>query len=95
MDCENLVEFHGGFIFSAEQSSKGVDSSGEEYDHSFSTENGRVSYDKEENGTYIVTFKNDEKEEKRVLDFDQLKDWFYAPTVNHYEDVISKIDLIN
>lgn len=92
---EDLVEFHGGFIFSAEESSKGVDSSGEEYDHSFSTENGRVSYDKEDEN-YTVTFTTkDNVEEKRVLSFDQLKEWFYAPTVNHYEEVISKIDLIS
>ena len=93
---EDLVEFHGGFIFAAEQSSKGVDANGEEYDHSFSVENGRVSYDKNEDETYISTLTDkDNNEEKRILSFDRLKDWFYAPTLKHYEEVISKIDLIS
>jgi len=94
-DIEEMVEYHGGFIFDGSKNSSGVDESGEEYDHSFVTENGRVSWEKNENDTYLVSyiiFKDAEhKIEKRILTFDQLKDWFYSPTIKYYEENISSV----
>ena len=91
-DCDNLVEFHGSFIFSADGDSKGVEKSGEEYDHSFSTDNGRVSWEKKGEDSYLVSLtKPDHEVESRLLTYDQLKDWFYAPTSEYFDNTISNI----
>lgn len=90
-NCENLVEHHGTFIFTADGNSSGIDKSGEAYDHSFSVENGRVSWTKEED-SYLVSLTDKENNvETRLLTYDQLKDWFYAPTLEFYKENISSI----
>lgn len=95
INAEELIEHHGGFIFPNQGSSNGIDEDGQEYDHSFITQDGRVSYNQNEDGTYIVflTKFESQSDEKRILSFDQLKDWFYTPTSKYYQEIIVPIEL--
>lgn len=94
---QELIEYHGGFIFANQESSRGVDKDGQEFDHAFMTEDGRVSYDRNEDGTFTVTLTKTEPntDEKRTLSFDQLKEWFYSPTNKYYQETVSLIELLS
>lgn len=94
--AEELVENASLFNFIPKDISFGKDENGEDYDHSFVTENGRVSWEKNNNGNYetlLSFFSEDKVNEKRELTSQQLTEWFYSPTNKHYEEVISLIEL--
>lgn len=95
--AEELVEYASGFIFILTDSSTGKDENGEEYDYSFVTENGRVYWEKNEDGSFLTTFSliNDgiATSEKRILDSDKLKEWFYSPTTKFYQENIIHVPI--
>lgn len=94
---EEMVDYHAGFIFTAGDNSIGLDESGAEYDHSFATENGRVSWEKTGEDEYLVTFvlfgDLENTIEKRSLTSKQISDWFYTPTSKYYEENILNVPI--
>jgi hypothetical protein len=88
-------EDHSQYIFEKGISSIGVDKDGNEHDHSFPTENGRVSYVYKEDGSYLVTLTSEDGTSVvRDLSFDLLSQWFYNPDVEYFEKNISNIEVI-
>jgi hypothetical protein len=88
-------EDHSQYIFEKGISSIGVDKDGNEHDHSFPTENGRVSYVYKEDGSYLVTLTSEDGTSVvRDLSFDLLSQWFYNPDVEYFENNISNIEVI-
>ena len=88
-------EDHSQYIFEKGISSIGVDKDGNEHDHSFPTENGRVSYVYKEDGRYLVTLTSEDGTSVvRDLSFDLLSQWFYNPDVEYFEKNISNIEVI-
>jgi len=88
-------EDHSQYIFEKGISSIGLDKDGNEYDHSFPTENGRVSYVYREDGTYLVTLTSESGESVlRELSFDLLSQWFYNPDEEYFNNSISSIESI-
>ena len=88
-------EDHSQYIFEKGISSIGLDKDENEYDHSFPTENGRVSYVYREDGTYLVTLTSESGEsDLRELTFDLLSQWFYSPDAEYFDNNISSIELI-
>lgn len=88
-------EDHSQYIFEKGISSIGVDKDGNEHDHSFPTENGRVSYVYKEDGSYLVTLTSkDGTSVVRDLSFDLLSQWFYNPDIEYFEKNISSIEVI-
>lgn len=95
--AEELIEHASLFVFVPVDSSKGLDENNEEYDYSFVTENGRVAWEKNENGDFLVEFlfysDGLEKSEKRILPVDKLKEWFYSPTTKFYQENIVHVPI--
>lgn len=95
--AEELIEYASLFVFVPVDSSKGLDENREEYDYSFVTENGRVAWEKNEDGDFLVEFlfTSDglEKSEKRILPVDKLKEWFYNPTTKFYQENIVHVPI--
>lgn len=94
---EFLTEEHSKYNFGEPESSTYVSENGDTFDHSFRVENGKVSYDKQEDGTYLVSYRNELKDneiEKRILSIDVLSKWFYDPSSEYYNTNIDTIDLI-
>jgi hypothetical protein len=88
-------EDHSQYIFEKGISSIGLDKDGNEHDHSFPTENGRVSYVYREDGTYLVTLTSESGESVvRELSFDLLSQWFYSPDAEYFDNNISSIEPI-
>lgn len=88
-------EDHSQYIFEKGISSIGVDKDGNDHDHSFPTENGRVSYVYKEDGSYLVTLTSEDGTSVvRDLSFDLLSQWFYNPDVEYFENNISNIEVI-
>ena len=89
-------EDHSQYIFEKGISSTGIDKEGNEHDHSFPTENGRVSYVYREDGSYLVrlTSEEDGTYVERELSFDLLSQWFYNPDVEYFDKNISTIEII-
>lgn len=88
-------EDHSQYIFEKGISSIGVDKDGNDHDHSFPTENGRVSYVYKEDGSYLVTLTSEDGTSVvRDLSFDLLSQWFYNPDVEYFEKNISNIEVI-
>jgi hypothetical protein len=86
-------EDHSQYIFEKGISSIGLDKDGNEHDHSFPTENGRVSYVYREDGTYLVTLTSESGESVlRELSFDLLSQWFYNPDAEYFDKNISSIE---
>lgn len=87
---EELADHHAGFIFGADGDSSGINADGEEYDHSFPTEIGRVSW-KKQGDEYLITITSFDlsSTENRVVDFKKLSDWFYTPSSQYYEENIA------
>ena len=94
-DAQELIDNASLFIFIPGDNSSGTDANGEEYDYSFATENGRVSWIKNQDGNFLTTFNifdnADKQSESRILTEEQLKNWFYAPTTKHYEENILNV----
>lgn len=86
---------HGMFIF-AKSNSSGLNSDDTVYDYSFTTPQGRVSYILKEDGEYLVscTPKELDPPVNRSISFEILSAWFYSPTDQYFEDIISKIEII-
>lgn len=95
--ADDLVEHASGFIFVPTDSSKGLDENGEEYDYSFVTENGRVSWEKNENGDFLTNFSffvnGNVESEKRIMNSDELKNWFYSPTTKYYQENVVNVPI--
>ena len=88
-------EDHSQYIFEKGISSAGLDKDGNDHDHSFPTENGRVSYVYREDGTYLVTLTSESEESVlRELSFDLLSQWFYSPDAEYFDNNILNIELI-
>lgn len=88
-------EDHSQYIFEKGISSIGIDKDGNEHDHSFPTENGRVSYVYKEDGNYLVTLTSESGVSVvRELTFDLLSQWFYNPDEEYFENNISSIEVI-
>lgn len=88
-------EDHSQYIFEKGISSAGLDKDGNDHDHSFPTENGRVSYVYREDGTYLVTLTSESEESVlRELSFDLLSQWFYSPDAEYFDNNISSIEPI-
>ncbi len=88
-------EDHSQYIFEKGISSIGIDKNGEPHDHSFPTENGRVSYVYREDGTYLVTLTSEAGEsDSRELSFELLSQWFYNPDAEYFNNNISSIEPI-
>ena len=86
---------HGMFIF-AKGNSSGLNSDDTVYDYSFPTPQGRVSYILKEDGEYLVSCTSKELDPpvNRSMSFEILSAWFYSPTDQYFEDIISKIEII-
>ena len=95
--AEEFIEYASLFVFVPVDSSKGLDENREEYDYSFVTENGRVAWEKNEDGDFLVEFlfasEGLEKSEKRILPVDKLKEWFYNPTTKFYQENIVHVPI--
>ena len=88
-------EDHSQYIFEKGISSIGLDKDGNDHDHSFPTENGRVSYVYREDGSYLVTLTSESGAfEVRELSFELLSQWFYNPDVEYFDKNISTIEVI-
>jgi hypothetical protein len=95
MNINEIKDDHATYIFEKNKSSIGVSDDGTEYDHSFPTENGRVSYVYKEDGNYLVTLITESGiSVARVLSFDLLSQWFYNPDAEYFENNISSIEVI-
>ena len=96
MNIDEIKDDHATYIFEKGISSIGVDKNGENYDHSFPTENGRVSYVYKEDGSYLVrlTSEEDGTYVERELSFDLLSQWFYNPDAEYFDNNISNIEII-
>ena len=94
-DLEEAVKHNGTFIFGSPENSKGTSKNGDEYDYSFNTETGRVSYNKEDDGTYLVTVKNihSDKIEVRKITLEQLTKWFYELSDEYFNENIKDVPL--
>ena len=94
-NLEEAVKHHGTFIFGSPENSKGTDKNGDEYDYSFNTETGMVSYVKKDDESYIVTINNiiSDKIETRVLSLDQLTKWFYDLSNQYFKENIEEVEL--
>lgn len=94
-DLEEAVKHHGTFIFGSPENSEGINKEGDAYDYSFNTETGRVSYNKEDDGTYLVTVNNIhlDKIEIRKITLDQLTKWFYELSDEYFNKNIKDIPL--
>jgi hypothetical protein len=94
-NLEESVKHHGTFIFGSPENSKGTDKNGDEYDYSFNTETGMVSYVKKDDESYIVTINNiiSDKIETRVLSLDQLTKWFYDLSNQYFKENIEEVKL--
>jgi len=86
---------HGMFIF-ARGNSSGLNIDDTGYDYSFPTPQGRISYILKEDGEYLVscTPKESNSSINRNMSFEILSAWFYSPTDQYFEDIISKIEII-
>ena len=76
--------------------SKGIDESGEAYDHGFTIEIGRVEYSPNSDGTFVTvaTFAQEGQEpvsEKRDMSLEDLQNWFDNPTPDYYESTIKHL----
>jgi hypothetical protein len=94
---EFLTEEHSKYNFGEPDSSTYVAENGDTFDHSFRVESGKVSYDKKEDGTYLVSYRNELKDneiEKRILSLDLLSKWFYEPSNVFYDGQVSAISII-
>lgn len=92
---EALIEDHSQYIFEKSQSSSGIDSLGDEYDHAFPTQDGRVSYTYNEDGSYsVVLTKSDGDTETRLMSYEVLSGWFYNPSSDYFNSNVSIIDTI-
>jgi hypothetical protein len=88
-------EDHSQYIFEKGISSTGLDKDGNDHDHSFPTENGRVSYFYREDGSYLVTLTSESgASEVRELSFELLSQWFYNPDAEYFDNSISNIEVI-
>jgi hypothetical protein len=88
-------EDHSQYIFEKGISSTGLDKDGNDHDHSFPTENGRVSYVYREDGSYLVTLTSESgASEVRELSFELLSQWFYNPDAEYFDNSISNIEVI-
>ena len=94
-NLEEAVKHNGTFIFGSPENSKGTNKNGDEYDYSFNTETGRVSYNKEDDGTYLVTVNNihSDKIEVRRITLEQLTKWFYELSDEYFNENIKSIPL--
>jgi hypothetical protein len=94
-NLEEAVKHHGTFIFGSPENSKGTDKSGDEYDYSFNTETGRVSYNKDDDGAYLVNLNNIhlDKIETRKITLEQLTKWFYELSDEYFNENIKDIPL--
>ena len=90
---EELKEDHGMYIFGTPKNSKGVEKDGTEYDQGFVTEIGRVNYEIQEDGSYVVEIS--EIDGKRVLSLDLLSGWFYDPSKEYFDLNIAGIKLLD
>ena len=88
-------EDHSQYIFEKGHSSIGLDPEGADYDHSFPTENGRVSYIYRDDESYLVTLSDEAGTSvTRELSFDLLSQWFYSPDAEYFDNNILNIELI-
>lgn len=88
INLEEIKDYHSGFIFGRPSSSKGVGKDGKEYDYSFNTENGRVSYEKNDDESYTVSIFFNGNTDKKVLTLEILSGWFYDPSEDYYNNNI-------
>jgi len=94
-ELDALIEDHSQYLFGKAQSSSGIDASGDEYDHAFPTEDGRVSYTYNEDGSYsVVLTKSDGYAETRPMSFEVLSGWFYNPSSDYFNSSVAVIDTI-
>lgn len=96
MNIDEIKDDHATYIFPKNKNSEGTQDDGTSYDHSFPTENGRVSYVYDsEKELYLVTLTLESGESStRVASFDILSGWFYNPTSEYFTSNISTIQTI-
>jgi len=94
-DLEKAVKHHGTFIFGSPENSEGINKEGDAYDYSFMTETGIVSYNKKDDGTYLVNLNNIhlDKIEARKITLEQLTKWFYDLSDEYFNENIKDIPL--
>lgn len=88
INLEEVKEHHSGFIFGNPSSSKWVDEDGKEHDAAFNTQNGRVSYEKNEDGSYSVNIFLDGNTDEKTMTLEILTGWFYDPSEDYYNSKI-------
>ena len=91
-NADFLKEDHAKYNFGEPDSSTVTLENGDVQDQSFRVQSGKVSYDKQQDGSYEVSFRKDDgSTEKRILSLDALSGWFYDPTDEYYNSVISLV----
>jgi hypothetical protein len=91
-NAEFLKEDHSKYNFGEPDSSTITLENGDIQDQSFRVQSGKVSYDKQEDGNYLVSIRKDDGDsEKRILSLDVLSGWFYDPTDEYYNSVITLV----
>lgn len=94
-DLNILIKNHKPFLFGSPEKSTGVDKDGKEFDYSFSTEKGRVHYNKIDSGDYLIEITNlDGEKENKIISLDILTKWFYNPSIDFYNENIKIGDSI-
>ena len=76
--------------------SKGVDETGEAYDHGFTIEIGRVDYSPNSDETFETTLVLTDdgfepRSEIRDMSLEDLQNWFDNPTPDYYESTIKHL----
>lgn len=93
-EVQDLIEEHGMHLFE-DKSSNYVDENGEEKDHSFATESGRVYYEKQENNFKVFLVPHgqvlSDVNVYREMNLDLLTKWFYCPTDKFFSENIDSI----
>lgn len=94
IDLQEVKEYHAGFIFGKPDNSIGVDKDDKPYDYGFNTQVGRVNYEKQSDDVYLVTISDKNFLEKRILDLETLKGWFYDPSEDYYKSNIINLEKV-
>jgi len=94
-DLSELIDDHSQYIFEKEKNSSGTDDLGDEYDHAFPTEEGRVSYTYNGDDSYSVTLNRyDGSVETIIMPLEVLSGWFYNPSSDYFNTNVLVINTI-
>lgn len=82
-DLEKTKENHNLFIFGTPKTSIPIDESGKQLDYGFNSELGRIHYDMQEDGTYLIKINSEEY--KKFLTLENLTNFFYNPSKEYFD----------